>query len=73
MKKYVKIFTRCNPSLGGYNLALRSEIGYKIRFVHITEQEKDAYIEEFGKELIREDIFYQWWLKYKNQKEIENN
>jgi hypothetical protein len=47
--------------LGGYSLAVRDDWVYKIKRVHVTENEKKLYLEKFGENIITYNEFYAWW------------
>ncbi|NOZ35634.1 MAG: hypothetical protein GXO80_10100 [Chlorobi bacterium] len=64
MSQQVKIIDR-NRILGGYSLSVRDNWVYKIKKVHITEAEKDKYLEDFGEKIITFDEFYEWYKKLK--------
>ncbi len=61
MNKEIKLFTKANPLLGGVNLALREDWGFKIRRVHITDRERDLYLKTFGEIIISQSEFFEWW------------
>jgi hypothetical protein len=50
--------------IGGYALAVRDDWSYKIKRVNVTEEEKDAYIKEFGENIVTFDVFFNWWVKF---------
>ncbi len=60
----VKIFEE-NKLLGGYSLAVRDDWSFKVKRVHITEEEKNAYEEKFGDTIITYSEFIEWWQKFK--------
>jgi hypothetical protein len=60
----VKIFEE-NKLLGGYSLAVRDDWSFKVKRIHITEEEKQAYEEEFGDTIITYTEFIEWWQKFK--------
>lgn len=59
----IKLFEE-NKVLGGYSLAVRDDWSFKIKRVHVTEDEKNAYIEQFGEEVLTYSEFFNWWEKY---------
>ncbi|MBQ5451494.1 MAG: hypothetical protein IIU03_10060 [Bacteroidales bacterium] len=63
MNESVKIFEE-SPMIGGYALAVRDDWSYKIKRVNVTEEEKDAYIKEFGENIVTFDVFFNWWVKF---------
>jgi hypothetical protein len=46
--------------LGGYAVAVLDDWETKIRRRHITEKEKELYLQEFGDNLIKDSKFYKW-------------
>lgn len=68
----VKLFEE-NKVLGGYSLAVRDDWSFKIKRVHVTEDEKNAYIEKFGDEILTYSEFLNWWEQYykNNEKSTE--
>jgi hypothetical protein len=64
MAQKVELFEE-SPMLGGFALAVRDDWNYKIKRVHITEDEKKAYIAEFGEEILTYNRFFEWWMSYK--------
>jgi len=64
MAQKVKIIER-NRIIGGYTLSVRDDWVFKIKKVHLSEEEKDLYLESFGEEIITYNQFYNW---YKNIK-----
>ncbi len=52
--------------LGGYSLAVRDDWVYKIKRVHITEKEKELYIEKFGEKIVTYSEFFDWWCQINN-------
>ncbi len=69
MSQHIKVIDR-NRILGGYSLSVRDNWVYKIKKVHLTEKEKDKYLEDFGEIIITFDEFFEWYKKLKEaQKE----
>ena len=62
----VKIFEE-NKLLGGYSLAVRDDWSFKVKRIHITEEEKQAYEEKFGDTIITYTEFIEWWQKFKKE------
>jgi hypothetical protein len=60
MEHGVKIIDR-NRIIGGYTLSVKDDWVYKIKKVHISETEKDKYIEKFGETIITFNEFYEWY------------
>ncbi len=50
--------------IGGYSIAVRDDWSLKIKRVHISDTEKDAYVENFGKKIILESDFMNWWIEF---------
>ncbi|MBR4264616.1 MAG: hypothetical protein IKQ46_01015 [Bacteroidales bacterium] len=65
MEDSVKVFEE-SPMIGGYALAVRDDWSYKIKRVNVNEQEKEAYLKEFGENIITFDTFFNWWVKFNN-------
>ncbi len=65
MEHGVKIIDR-NRIIGGYTLSVKDDWVYKIKKVHISETEKDKYIEKFGETIITFNEFYEWYKTIKN-------
>lgn len=59
-----------NKVLGGYSLAVRDDWSYKIKRVHIDEDEKVAYEKEFGDKILSYSEFFDWWQKFYESKKI---
>jgi hypothetical protein len=59
----VKVFEQ-NKLLGGYSLAVRDDWSFKVKRVHITEEEKEAYEKKFGNEILTYSEFFEWWRKF---------
>ncbi|MCQ2974605.1 MAG: hypothetical protein MJ211_07305 [Bacteroidales bacterium] len=66
MKERVKLFEE-SPMVGGYALAVRNDWNYQIKRVNITEEEKEAYLKEFGEEIVTYNTFFNWWTKLNNK------
>jgi len=67
MENRIKLFEE-SPLLGGYSLAVRDDWVYKIKRVHITDQEKELYEKEFGDKIITDNEFFEWWVSVNNIK-----
>jgi len=63
MNESVKIFEE-STMIGGYALAVRDDWSYKIKRVNVTEEEKNAYLKEFGENIVTFDQFFNWWVKF---------
>ncbi|MFN8257684.1 MAG: hypothetical protein U0W24_18455 [Bacteroidales bacterium] len=68
MRSRTEIFKE-NKVLGGYSIAVRDDWSFKIKRLHISHTEKEAYEREFGETLLLEKDFMIWWLdlREKNQ------
>ena len=53
-----------NKLLGGYSLAVRDDWSFKIKRVHITENEKKAYEQAFGNSIMTYSEFFKWWQNF---------
>ncbi len=47
--------------LGGYTLSVRNDWNFKIKQVNVSASEKEAYIAQFGDEIITYQEFFEWW------------
>ncbi|HAF30739.1 MAG TPA: hypothetical protein DCG75_16980 [Bacteroidales bacterium] len=52
--------------LGGYYIPVRDDWNYHIIKKHISEKEKEIYLQQFGEEILTEDQFYNWWKSIKH-------
>jgi hypothetical protein len=50
-----------NRRMNGYSLNVLDDWGQKIKKHAITEEEKEKYLETFGKKMITETEFFNWW------------
>lgn len=53
-----------NKMLGGYSLAVRDDWSFKIKRVNITEEEREAYEEEFEDKILTYSEFFDWWQNF---------
>ena len=60
MEHSVKLFEE-NSLLGGYSLAVRDDWVYKIKRVHVTEKEREQFLDAFGEKIITYNEFFDWW------------
>lgn len=60
MAHQIKVIER-NRIIGGYSLSVRDDWVFKIKKVHLTENEKDKYLEHFGETIISFEKFYGWY------------
>lgn len=73
MAHKLKVIER-NRIIGGYTLSVRDDWVFKIKKIHLTEEEKDSYLENFGEEIITYNEFYEWYksLKTSKKKDLKN-
>ncbi len=64
MRRRVKLFEEDN-AIGGYSIAVRDDWSFKIKRLHVSEDEKLAYEQEFGNKIIHENEFLNWLLAKK--------
>ncbi len=65
MAQKIELFEE-SPMLGGFSLAVRDDWNYKIKRVHVSAEEKEAYLAEFGDEIVTYARFFEWWTKFRN-------
>ena len=70
MAHKVKVIDR-NRIIGGYTLSVRDDWVFKIKKVHLTEEEKDKYLETFGEQILSYNEFYIWYRSLKKDKKPE--
>ena len=63
MRKRIELFKE-NTTIGGYSIAVRDDWSFKIKRVHISDTERDAYVEKFGDKIILEGKFMNWWIEF---------
>jgi len=56
-----------NKLLGGYTLAVRDDWSFKIKRVHITDAEKEAYENAFGDKILTQTDFFNWWKDFQQE------
>ena len=61
MKKKIELFKE-NKTIGGYSIAVRDDWSFKIKRTHITEADKEKYVQKFGHKIILESEFMEWWV-----------
>ncbi len=66
MANKIKVIER-NRVIGGYSLSVRDNWVYKIKKIHITETEKDKYLENFGEVIVTYDEFFEWYKALKER------
>ena len=67
MKNRVELFKE-NTALGGFSIAVRDDWSFKIKRLHISTEEKEAYEKKFKDEILLERKFLEWWMEYKSVK-----
>ena len=50
--------------IGGYSIAVRDDWSLKIKRIHISDTEREAYVEKFGEKIILENKFMNWWIDF---------
>ncbi len=70
MAHKVKVIER-NRIIGGYSLSVRDNWVYKIKKVHLNENEKDKYLEDFGETIVTYDDFFEWYKALKEKQKAE--
>ena len=63
MRKKIELFKE-NTIIGGYSIAVRDDWSFKIKRVHISDTERDVYVEKFGDRIILESKFMNWWIEF---------
>jgi hypothetical protein len=66
LRNRIETFTE-NPTLGGFSIAIRDNWSFKIKRIHITVAEKEAYEAKFGDRIILEKDFMDWWLNFRQE------
>ncbi len=64
MRNRIEIFLE-NPTLGGFSIAVRDDWSFKIKRIHITTAEKEAYQKQFGETILLERDFLEWWINFR--------
>jgi hypothetical protein len=65
MSTKIPLFKK-NRILGGYSIAVRDDWNYHIRTTHITDREKDLYLNTIGEKIITYNEFIDWWCMVNN-------
>lgn len=64
-----EFFERCREYWwDGYFIKVRNSWNYHLDKVHITNVEKEMYEKEFGKNILYETEFYDWYFSLKKGK-----
>jgi hypothetical protein len=66
LKNKIEIFKE-NPTLGGFSIAIRDDWSFKIKRIHISIAEKEAFQKQFGDTILLEHDFMQWWLNFRQE------
>lgn len=62
-----EIFFKPNHNiLGGYYIPVMNDWNYHIINKHISEKEKEIYMQQFGEKTLTEDQFFKWWKNIRN-------
>ncbi len=61
MKTKIELFKE-NKTIGGYSIAVRDDWSFKIKRMHISEADKEKYVQKFGNKIILESEFLDWWV-----------
>lgn len=64
MRNRIELFKE-NAALGGFSIAVRDDWSFKIKRLHITVEEKEAYEKKFKAEILLEKEFLEWCTEYK--------
>ncbi len=66
MRNRIELFKE-NTALGGFSIAVRDDWSFKIKRLHISTEEKEAYEKKFKGEILLEREFLEWWMEYKKE------
>jgi len=66
LKDKIEVFKE-SPTLGGFSIAVRDDWSFKIKRIHISIVEKEAFVKEFGSKIMLEQDFMKWWLHFRQQ------
>jgi len=66
LRDRIEIFKE-SPTIGGFSIAVRDNWSFKIKRIHITVAEKEAFQEKFGDSILLENDFMDWWLNYRQE------
>ncbi len=59
LRNRIELFKE-NTALGGYSIAVRDDWSFKIKRLHITVTEKEAYEKKFENKILIEKEFLDW-------------
>ncbi len=66
MRNRIELFKE-NTALGGYSIAVRDDWSFKIKRLHISVEEKEAYEEKYQDKVLLEKEFLEWWMALKKE------
>ena len=72
MRNRIELFKE-NTALGGFSIAVRDDWSFKIKRLHISVEEKEAYEKKFKDVILLEKDFLEWWMKRKKVEEGKSN
>ncbi len=70
MRTKIELFKE-NKVIGGYSIAVRDDWSFKIKRMHLSEPDKEKYVQKFGHKIILESEFMDWWTESNNLKPSE--
>jgi len=66
LRNRIELFKE-NTALGGFSIAVRDDWSFKIKRLHISVEEKEAYEKKFKDKILLEKEFLEWWMKNKEE------
>jgi len=69
LRSKIELFNE-NRALGGYSIAIRDDWSFKVKRLHISVEEKEAYEKKFGEQILLEREFMAWWNAFKGESKI---
>jgi hypothetical protein len=60
METLLKVFEK-DRIIGGYTVTVKDDWVYKAKKIHLSETEKDLYLEKFGENSVTFNEFYEWF------------
>jgi len=66
LRNRIELFKE-NTALGGYSIAVRDDWSFRIKRLHISVEEKEAYEKKFKDEILSEKDFLEWWMERKKE------
>lgn len=70
MRTKIELFKE-NKVIGGYSIAVRDDWSFKIKRMHLSEADKEKYVQKFGHKIILESELMDWWTEINNLKPSE--